>query len=176
MKSATIIAFAGLVAITAVTQTAAGSTLTLDVSGLASWGFQGDPANDRLDVFVGGPQPPLVWIAWDLNLSTVGISWAEEMTIGLLGSSFLINPAMGDAFSVTNQNYQGGMDASQIGMNIGIDGILDFEFFETDWDDNPDAIDSYFEAGSTITLTFMPTPGPLAVLGLGGLIITRRRR
>ncbi len=177
MKPITIAALAGLTISGITTQSHAQSNITLDVSGLASWGFQGDPANDTISAFLGSPAPQYMsWISWDLNISTVGNSWAEEMTIGLLGGSFLIYPALGDSFSVTNQNYQGGIDPTEINLGIGTDGILDFEFFETNWDDNTDAIDSFFEAGSTITLHFLPAPGPLALLGLGGLAITRRKR
>ncbi|PCI08803.1 hypothetical protein COB72_07600 [bacterium] len=172
MKTITIAALAGLT-ISGITTQSHAITITLDVSGMATWGFQGDPANDRLDVFVGSGAL-LTSILWDLNITTVGISWAEEVSIGFFGNSLTIFPGLGDAFTVTNQNYAGHMAPTNI--LLGADGILDIEFFESVWDDNLDAIDAYFEEGSTITITIIPTPGPLALLGLGGLTITRRKR
>ena len=59
------------------------------------------------------------------------------------------------------------------------DGILYIEFYEIGFDDVLGGIDSVFEAGSTLTLHGfgeLPTPGTLAVFGLGGLFATRRKR
>ena len=52
--------------------------------------------------------------------------------------------------------------------------LFDFEFFES-FVDNGGTGDAFFEAGSTITFhgKFLPTPGTLAILSLGGLTATR---
>lgn len=172
MKLITLSALTGLALSTATAHTY-GYTVTLDISGLGSWGFQGDPANDILEIFVG-ENAPLISISWDLYITTVGISWAQEVTIGIFDNQIIVNPAAGDDFSVTNQNYRGSIPVTN--MYIGTDGILDIEFYETEWDDNSEAIDAYFEEGSVIIAHFMPTPSTLAIFGFSGLAIARRRR
>jgi len=152
-----------------------GETITVDISGYSSWGFQGDPQNETAVVMFCSGQT-LTNISWDLNLTTVGFSWAEELTIGLQGNFEQIYPAFGDAFTVSNMNYQGSQATAIV---LGSDGMLDVEFYETGFDDNANAIDSYFEAGSTISFSFnslYPTPGTLALFSFAGLSVSRRRR
>ena len=164
-----------LAAIAATAGLAHADTLVIDVSGMESWEFQGDPLNTILNVMVGA-SASITNIAWDVNLTTLGISWAEENTMGFYGNSEQVLPGFGDAFVVTNMNYSGSQASSIV---LGADGMLDIEFYETDWNDNAGAVDSFYEAGSTITLSgtgFVPTPGSLAVIGLGGLVAGRRRR
>ena len=144
--------------------------LTIDISGMASWDFQGDSDNEIAELFIGGAIP--IGISWDVNITTVGISWAEEVTFGIADESLVINPAAGDAFTVTNMNYQGSVFGGFVG---SLDGVMEIEFYETGFDDNANAIDAVFEGGSRITVIF-PAPGTVAVLGLGGLLASRRRR
>ncbi len=144
--------------------------LTIDISGMASWDFQGDPDNEVAELFIGFAIP--IAIGWDVNITTVGSSWADEVTFGIADESLEIMPGAGDSFSVTNMNYQGMLYGGFVG---SLDGVMEIEFYESGFDDNADAIDAYFESGSRITL-FFPTPGPLAALGIGGLIGSRRRR
>lgn len=143
---------------------------TIDISGMASWDFQGDPDNEIAELFIGFAIP--IGIEWDVYITTVGASWAEEVNFGIADESLVISPGAGDAFPVTNMNYQGAIYGGFVG---SFDGVMEIEFFETNFDDNIDAIDAYFEPGSTITVIF-PTPGPLAAMGIGGLLATRRRR
>tara|TARA_A100000171_G_C2130037_1_gene146090 strand:+ start:1593 stop:2153 length:561 start_codon:yes stop_codon:yes gene_type:complete len=144
--------------------------LSIDISGMASWDFQGDPDNEVAELFTGGAVP--LRIEWDVYITTVGVSWADEVTMGIADEGLEIMPGAGDAFSVNNMNYQGSVSGDFVG---SFDGVLEIEFYETGFDDNADAIDAYFESGSRITLIF-PAPGGLAVLGFGGLIGIRRRR
>jgi len=146
------------------------ASLVIDVTGMESWGFQGDPNNSVFEIIVGGAIP--IGIEWEVNLSTLGISWAEEATLGFLNNQIVIKPGFGDAFSVTNMNYEGSLFQD---IKLGADGILDIEFYETDWDDNTGAIDAFFEPGSTITLIF-PAPGTLGAIGIAGMLFGRRRR
>lgn len=163
-----------LVAVAALAGTAAADSLTIDVSGINSWGFQGDAQNESLSVLLGAGAT-VTGISWDVNLTTIGLSWADENTMGFEGGALEVNPGAGDAFTVINANYAG----SAGGVALSADGVLDIEFYEVGFDDNAGAVDSYYEAGSSITITgtnFVPTPGSLAVLGLGGLVAGRRRR
>ncbi|MEX0876048.1 MAG: hypothetical protein WD114_01195, partial [Phycisphaerales bacterium] len=136
--------------------------LTIDVSGMASWDFQGDPDNEIVMLQIGGAIP--LRIEWDLYITTIGTSWASEVTIGIEDYALAISPGVGDDFQVTNMNYQGFIDAG----NPSLDGVLEFEFYETGFDDLPGAPDAYFEQGSTITVIF-PAPGALMPDGSGGV-------
>ncbi|MGV6813980.1 MAG: PEP-CTERM sorting domain-containing protein [Phycisphaerales bacterium] len=154
-------------------------TMVLDVSGYQSNDAQGSALNQILSVFVGvGAE--ITGIAWDVNMTSIGASWGSEMVLGFEGQINL-TPS-GDANPVTNVNYSSGVvDLSDNGLpniTLSADGVLDIEFFET-FVDNAGTGDNFFEAGSTVTIVgtgFVPTPGSLAVLGLGGLVAGRRRR
>ncbi|MFG0314907.1 MAG: hypothetical protein ACF8LL_12095, partial [Phycisphaerales bacterium] len=118
--------------------------LTIDISGMASWDFQGDPDNEVAELFIGGAIP--IRIEWDVYITTVGVSWADEVTFGIADESLEIMPGAGDSSPVTNMNYQGSINGGFVGSP---DGVLEIEFYETGFDDNADAIDAYFEGGST---------------------------
>ena len=154
------------------------ATMTLDVGGMQFNDAQGSPLNQILSVFIGVGSE-VTGIAWDVNLTSIGASWASEAVMGFEGQINLTVSA--DANPVTNMNFSSGIvDLSDNGLpniTVGADGILDIEFFES-FVDNGGTGDNFFEAGSTVTIVgnFIPTPGSLAVLGLGGLVAGRRRR
>ena len=171
MKKTIAIAAIAALAGTAMAQ----DTLNLDISGSQSWEFQGDPLNETLNVLVGSGAN-ITNISWDVNLTTVAPSWADESTIGLFGNSVVLTPGAGVATTVTNENFTG---SQAVNITLGADGMLDIEFYEVGFNDVAGGVDSFYEPGSTVTLSgsgFVPTPGSLAVLGLGGLVAGRRRR
>lgn len=152
----------------------AAAVLTIDISGYASYDFQGDADNEILSFSTGAPGPINAFgFNWDVNLSTVGLSWADEATL-TFNDEYSLMPALGDAFSVTNANYQGSLSPELLG-SADANGMMHIEFHETGFDDNPDAIDSYFEAESYLYFVF-PSPGTLCVAGFGSLVLSRRRR
>lgn len=159
-----------LAAVAALAGTAMGTDLVLDVSGVESWDFQGDANNTILNVFVGAGAT-ITNIAWNVNLTTVGISWADENTMTFNGAQS-INVATGDAFTVSNANYAG---SAASGIVLDGSGMLSIEFHEVGFDDNANAVDSFFNSGS-LTISYVPAPSALAVLGLGGMAAGRRRR
>ena len=159
-----------LAAVAALAGTAMGTDLVIDVSGVESWDFQGDPDNTILNVFVGAGAT-ITNIAWNVNLTTLGISWADENTMTFNGAQS-INVAAGDAFTVSNANYAG---SAASGIVLDGSGMLSIEFHEVGFDDNANAVDSFFNSGS-LTISYVPAPSALAVLGLGGLAAGRRRR
>jgi uncharacterized protein (TIGR03382 family) len=161
-----------LAAIAATAGLASAADLVVDVSGVNSWGFQGDALNESLAIMVGA-NANVSNIAWDVNLTTVGLSWADENTMDFAGGAAIINVGLGDAFTVTNMNYSGSLATN---IDLAGDGLLNVDFYEVGFDDNPGSVDSFYEAGSTITISYTPTPGSLAVLGLGGIVAGRRRR
>jgi hypothetical protein len=148
-----------------------GATM-IDLSGLTSNDFQGDPDNHILSIHLGAGST-ITSIAWNVNLTTVGVSWADEATITFNGIQS-INPGAGDAFTVTSQNYAG---STASGLVVDASGILQIELHEIGFDDNPDEPDAIYEDGSYIQLiTFVPSPGSLSAFGLAGLVGARRRR
>lgn len=157
-------------------------TLVIDVSGTQFFDDQGAAINTVLAIAVGNGVDiaNVTGIAWDVNLTTFTDpgaafpSWASEATMDF-GGNDQINVGAGDGFGVVNQNYTGSVATN---FNVDASGILNIEFYES-FDDSLGNADSQFDAGSTVTLTgsnFVPTPGSLAVLGLGGLVAGRRRR
>jgi MYXO-CTERM domain-containing protein len=163
-----------LAAVVAAAGLANADTLVIDVSGAQSWGFQGDPMNEIMNVLVGAGAS-ITNIAWDVNMTTVAPSWADENHMGFNGVE-AVQVAPGDANTRTNFNYAGSQAS---GLVMDGTGMLSIEFYEVGFDDIFAGVDSYYEAGSSVTLSgtgFVPTPGSLAVLGLGGLVAGRRRR
>jgi MYXO-CTERM domain-containing protein len=151
--------------------------ITVDVSGMQFNDAQGSPLNQILSVAIGAGNV-VTGIAWNVNLTSIGASWASEAVMGFEGQINLTVAT--EANPVTNMNYDsmGFVDISDAGLpniTVGADGILDIEFFES-FVDNGGTGDNFFEAGSSITLAVTPTPSSLAVLGLGGLVAGRRRR
>ena len=155
-------------------------SVTYDFSNYHFNDAQGSALND---VFITDFSPFILvtGVSWNVNLTTIGASWASEATIDIAGL-FQVNVS-DDAFPVTNQNYtsNGVFEFSDNGIddieNFGAPQLFDFEFFES-FVDNGGTGDAYFGPGSTITFhgKFLPTPGTLAIFGLGGLAATRRRR
>jgi len=170
--------FAGNTVDTAGTPT---SSIVIDISGYQSNDAQGSALNQILSVFIGvGAE--VTGIAWDVNLTTIGGSWASESVLNFGGQVFL-TPGSADGFGVTDMNYNSGgiVDLSDNGIPNTLPdaaGNLDIEFFES-FVDNGGTGDGFWQAGSTVTLVgtnIVPAPGALAMLGLGGLVAGRRRR
>lgn len=160
---------------------AATATITVDISGFQFNDALGSPLNQTLGVALAlGAE--VTGIGWDVNLSSIGASWASEAVLNFEDQIFL-TLAVGDDAPVSNMNYSsGGLidlsdDVSLPNITLGGDGVLDIEFFES-FVDNAGTGDSILEAGSVIFLQVsgVPAPGSLAILGLGGLVAGRRRR
>ena len=155
-------------------------SMVIDVSGFSSWDEQGNAINESLAVFVGvGAE--ITGLSWDVNITSAGASWASELTMGF-ESQINLRPGAGTDAPTTNMNFNSGgiIDLSDNGLpniTLSADGVLDIEFFDG-FVDNAGAIDNSFDADSFVTIYFnnVPTPGSLAVLGLGGLVAGRRRR
>lgn len=158
-------------------------TIVLDVSGMSFNDAQGSALNEMISVFIGvGGE--VTGIAWDVTLTSVGLSWASEAVLGF-EDQINLSVGNGDDVPVSMMGYSSGIidlsdDAGLPNISVGADGMLDIELFES-FVDNGGTGDNFFEAGSTVTIVgfgegFVPTPGSLAVLGLGGLVAGRRRR
>lgn len=170
----------------------ASGTFNVDLSSVASWDALSDSSNQILLVDVNaalggvaGAGATMTGIGWDNSLSTVGGSWLSEAVMYFDDniapdlSGLFLTTGVGEDFAGTNSYSSGGiLDLSDNGIpDIALaDGILRIEFFEN-FDDVADAIDAFY--GGTITIAAdytVPAPAGLAVLGLGGLVASRRRR
>lgn len=161
------------------TQTTGGGTeLAIDISGVENWDLLNDPDNTVLAV----PLPPgamMTGIGWDVTLTTIGSSWLSEARIYFDGSDqdlmgLFLTPGVGNSFPGTGVFFSSGgiLDLTDNGIpDIPIlgDGMLFIQFHET-FDDVADAVDSFWENGSTLTITYT---GGTAVPTVGewGLII-----
>ncbi len=151
--------------------------ITIDVSGMQFNDAPGSALNHVLSIFIGQGQV-VGGIAWDVNLTTIGASWASEATLNFEGQ--IVLAVADDPNPVSNMNYSSNgfvflADSGLPDIVVGPDGVLDIEFYES-FVDNGGTGDAFFEPGSTITITNVPTPGALAIFGLGGLFTARRRR
>jgi hypothetical protein len=153
---------------------------TISIEGLYSNDAQGSALNELLSIPIGYSSE-ITSMSWDMTLTTFGGSWASEAVIGFNDQIF-ITPGITDAFGVSSQNYSsnGVINFADLGLEniiIFAGDSLTIEFFES-FVDNGGTGDAIWEPGSIIILEgfIFPTPGPLAALGLGGLIATRRKR
>ncbi len=157
-------------------------TITFN-SDIPSWDLEGDLDNFVADLNFG-VAGTIHGIGWDVTQTSVGASWGSEMVVSFAdqgsAAGLYLTPS-GTAAAITNENNAsaGIVDLENAGIPdvVIASGVLSLEFFET-FDDVADDIDGWWLEGSTITLDmfFVPAPGALALLGLGGLVSTRRRR
>jgi len=161
--------------------TRGGLTATLDLAGFTSFDELGNAINDTAGINIGGDFL-VTGIGWsNVTIQTVGASWLSEATIGFLDSpiGLQLSPGSADATPGTGTYSSGGiLDLASIDptfpFTAGADGIVNLEFFEG-FVDNAGSADAFYLSG-TLTIQYVPTPGALAVLGLGGLVAGRRRR
>lgn len=108
-----------------------------------------------------------------VNISggTVGDTFTAESgsTVNLFGTSFLIDGAeltalvLGEAFTTTERD-------------VTLSGVLaDGSAFDFDLNSAFSDSQDYFDSGATLTVTLVPEPTSLALLGLGGLALATRR-
>ncbi len=157
------------------------ATLVIDLSGIESWDWFNDP--DNYTAMYGlDPNTHIVGVGWDLTIQTSGPSWMSEVTIDISNSNgsggVSLNPGWSAAYNGTASFDSGGI-ISIFGNGdflLNPDGILRMQVYES-LDDNDDAVDATFLAGSSLMVQYVviPTPGTLSVLGLGLLSIRRRR-
>ncbi len=154
--------------------------LTIDLSGYQFYDEQGAAVNTVLEIMVGSGIN-ITQVSWDVNLTTLTEpttnfqSWASGAILTLDGQED-VTFAPGINEGVNNRNFTGTQHSN---ITIGADGLLHLEFWER-YVDITGLPDAQFEAGSTLTLHTdwigCPTPSPLAALGIGALIVSRRQR
>tara|TARA_R110002072_G_scaffold42064_13_gene118243 strand:+ start:26546 stop:27127 length:582 start_codon:yes stop_codon:yes gene_type:complete len=157
----------------------------IDVSGMQSWGLDGDVLNE-LGVFAttqsGDPEIGgiVLGITYDLTIETFGSSWLSDVNIRFGNSDGTFHGAWPDTFTPGLGVDQGGVQrftgSFATDFHLNADKEFHMTLFES-FDDNPGFADAVFREGSTITLEyFIPAPTTSAMLGMGLLCATRRRR
>ena len=149
--------------------------VVVDITGVESRDGQGNPINVVLGVDLGLPNAEVTGIAWDLLFTPNAPSWTSEphMTYGDTSGSNAYDWDMGNWGGVNHSPPISLRGSDTTSFLVGADGILRIEFWE-DFVDFAGAADGVY--GSTLIISFVPAPSSLALLGLGGLMATRRRR
>ena len=157
---------------------------TINISGLESWGLDGDLQNQNAVFFPGALDPELgyiiLYINYDITIQTFGNSWFSDLTIRFGNSDGSFHGSWPDTFVPGAGADFGGIQrftgTIQTDIHLNEDGEFHIELFET-FDDNPGALDAMLMPGSTLTFgRFIPAPATASTLAFAGLALTRRRR
>lgn len=154
-------------------------TLNIDLVDVESRDGFGAAVNEVFN-FNLGAGAHITGLGWDVTIATVGGSWLSEARVEFTDTAITtgvgITPGVGENAPGT-MNFSSGGVLDLIGLDLdfflGADGNLRVEFWET-FVDNAGSADAIWNG--TLTVQYIPTPGALAVLGLGGLVAGRRRR
>jgi hypothetical protein len=158
------------------------SLFVYNTNNIQSWDPYDDADNVTDSIFLGA-NAHITGIGWDVELMTLrDPSWLSEIAVAFENSSGLqlsLAPGAGDNFGGSAFYSSGGVvDLIGLGLdfNLGADGILGLDFFES-FDDFGNSAEGLWKQGAlTIQYEVIPAPGAIAVLGLGGLVAARRRR
>ncbi len=151
---------------------------TITLNNVFSFDGVGDADNTVINQLIAS-NAQIVGIGWDVTLFADSPSWLSEMVVGFgpsTGTLLNLTPGVGDDFPGTQAYSSGGIvDLVGLGLNfnLGANGILRLEFFES-FNDFANDWDGIWNG--TLTIQWIPTPGALAILGLGGIAAGRRRR
>jgi PEP-CTERM motif len=157
--------------------------LVINAAGVASFDGPGAAGNTIL-TFNVTPGALVDGIAYNLSLATIGESWQSEATISFLnsnGDGVVLSAGFG-LDEPGSGTYSDSVLLSDFGLsfNVGADGLLIVEFYES-FDDVTGAADANWTAGG-VTLAnigLVPEPGTYGLMALGMLAVVgaaRRRK
>lgn len=144
----------------------------VDLTGVESRYGLGDGGNQVILVNTGIPNVEITGIEWDLFFTPNSPSWTDEPNWDFSNGGH--NWDMGDHGGTSNSNPIALIGSEVTSFFADGAGIVRIEFWE-DFDDGGVDPDGVYNQG-TLTLKFIPAPASAALLGLGGLVATRRRR
>ena len=140
-----------------------------DVSGVEFWDLRDDSDNTVLTFDLAaaaglpsGTPVSLLSYAHDLVLTTIDPSWLSEasMSFDFLGDGseqLLVTPGGGIETPAIAEPLM--LGPISLGGFVSPDGLVRIQFFDT-FDDYPDAVDAFFEAGSRLIFELEPGPMP----------------
>lgn len=128
-----------------------------------------------------GTRVDILSISWDLTVTTVVDSWMSDVTLHLDDADTLFPPSsnavqIAPALGHNTTGSQSFADGAVLGQALVLsEGRLYLELFES-FDDQPGVTEAMVSGRITIDYAVVPTPGALALLGLGLCAPARRRR
>ena len=152
----------------------AGSSHTFDLSGIGVEGGYLDNIGITSLVHDFGSAGKITNISWDVNYESISPSWNSELAMSIDTDSGFFDIIAGDYGAGDNPGPYAFSGSEDVSIDTA-DGLVLLTLWETFNDTSVDP-DSVFGAGSSLTVTFVPAPGAVALLGMGGLVATRRRR
>ena len=160
--------------------------LTVDLAGIPSYGMRGDAANTVLTFNVGA-NATITSVTYDFTLTAFLPSFLSEMELALTDSAqstgVMFTPAPGNRFP-GSASFSGTADLVALGLafNVGADGVLRLEFYET-LNDTAIAPDGRWDGvltfgvnGNAETDVPEPATGMLMGAGLAAMAYAARRR
>jgi MYXO-CTERM domain-containing protein len=143
---------------------------------------------------VAGSTVTVTALGWDLTLAAQGTSWLSEGTAFIDdndefdANAFTFAPLFGVDNGGVDTSASGGLidltDAglSDLALNTGVMYLELFESFDDDefagfgFSGDAFGVDNYWNGSISFGVSFVPTPGAAALLGLGVVAAGRRRR
>lgn len=170
----------------------AGTVYDFDVAGITSVDGLGSAGNTVIELdlaaalgFASGTPLTMNGIGWDVTMTggtdSLNASWLSEMRIYFDDnvapdlSGLFLAVGVGNDFPGEGSFVEPGIKLADVGIPDIVlpDGVLRMEFYESfDDEAGPEGL---WKSG-TLSIQVVPTPGSAAILGLGGLAMSRRRR
>jgi hypothetical protein len=158
------------------------TTVSFDVTGIDSRNVFLSPGNTVAFLQLA-PFAEVTRIDFDVNLTSFGPSWLSELQVAFTNTDITAGVFSSPGFGVNNngtQSFTGFGDLVPQGLNfkVGADGRLRLEF--ADQSDDPEVDpDGRWNFGTlTFTVSAVPEPASygLMALGLGAVLLARRRQ